>query len=104
MADLTPIVAAIITVLGTLITSYLIPWIRAKIAAEKLAKVLSVTNTVVLAVEQVYKALGGEAKKEKALEEAKAWLAKYNIVVDDQVVSDAIEAAVKQMNIAIKGE
>lgn len=104
MADLTPIVAAIITVLGTLITTYLIPWIRAKIAAEKLAKVLSVTNTVVLAVEQVYKALDGEAKKEKALEEAKAWLAKYNIVVDDQVVNDAIEAAVKQMNIAIKGE
>lgn len=99
MVDLTPILAAIITVLGSVITAFVIPWLKTKISAEKQGIVLSVAD----AVEQTFRALGGEAKKEAVVERVKVWLAKYKITVDDTVINAAIERAVMEMNMTLNG-
>ena len=39
MIDLTPIVNAFITLIGLLLTTFLIPWIRTKISNEKLKEI-----------------------------------------------------------------
>lgn len=104
MVDITPILAAVITVLGSIITAFVIPWIKTKLGAEKASVVLSVADAVVLAVEQIYKGMGGEVKKAEAVARVKDWLKQYKIVVDELTLEAAIEAAVKRMNIEIKGE
>ncbi len=103
MVDITPILVAIITVLGSIVTAYVIPLLKSKISTDKQQVVLSVADAVVLAVEQVFIALDGPDKKAQAVERVKAWLAKYQITVDDSVIDDAIEAAVKRMNLQAKG-
>ena len=103
MVDITGIVTAVIGVLGAIITTFLIPWLKTKISAEKQEVVLSVADAVVLAVEQVFASLGGVEKKAEAVARVKDWLNQYKIVVDDQMIDEAIESAVKRMNIEIKG-
>ena len=56
------------------------------------------------AVNQLYKTMGGEVKKAQAVAQVQEWLAAYHITIDDKLIDQAIEAAVKNMNIEIKGE
>src|SRR5574344_120899 len=96
--DLTQIIVAVLGVLASLITAYVIPWLKKKISAENQQIILSVADAAVLAVEQLYKTLGGEAKKEQAVQTVTDWLGKYNISVDKAQIEAAVEAAVKKMN------
>lgn len=64
MIDLTPVVNALITLLGLLLTTFLIPWIKLKVSTEKLEQVKKWTAVGVKAAEMIYKESGmGEAKK-----------------------------------------
>lgn len=60
--DLTPILQAIIGLLAALITYKLLPWIKAKVDADKLKLLEAVTQTLVFAAEQMYKAGQGAEK------------------------------------------
>lgn len=55
MIDLTPIVNALITLLGLLLTTFLIPWIKLKVSTEKLEQVKKWTTVGVKAAEMIYK-------------------------------------------------
>lgn len=64
MIDLTPVVNALITLLGLLLTTFLIPWIKLKVSTEKLEQVKKWTAVGVKAAEMIYKESGmGEAKR-----------------------------------------
>lgn len=58
MIDLTPIVNAFITLIGLLLTTFLIPWIRTKISNEKLKEIQKWTAVGVKAAEMIYNESG----------------------------------------------
>ena len=94
MIDLTPIVNAFITLIGLLLTTFLIPWIRTKISNEKLKEIQKWTSVGVKAAEMIYTEAGmGDAKKKyvRKFLESKG----YNLDID--TVDALIEATVRDM-------
>lgn len=95
--DLTKIVVSLIGLLSAVITAFLVPYLKAKIDTAKLQKLSELANRFVLAAEQLIGPGQGQKKKEKVQD----WLEEkgYNVSLDE--VDSAIEAAVKEMNIAM---
>lgn len=99
--DLTQILLAIITLLGTIITGFLLPWLRRKIEAENTkitetgaALIYMAIDTAVKAAEQLYKSDEGEAKKKYVVDVLK----EQGFDVDLASVDAAIEAAVLELH------
>ena len=96
MTDLTPIVNAVIALIAAIITTFLIPWIKSKIDAAKLAQIVEWVGIAVRAAEQIYNESGmGEKKKQYVLD----FLADKGFTLDLNSINAMIEAAVKNLNI-----
>lgn len=96
MTDLTPIVNAVIALIAAIITTFLIPWIKSKIDAAKLAQIVEWVGIAVRAAEQIYNESGmGEKKKQYVLD----FLADKGLTLDPNSINAMIEAAVKELNI-----
>ena len=95
--DITKIIVAVIGLLSTLLTVFLAPYLKTKLDSEKLKRLGELAKTFVLAAEQLIGKEKGEQKK--AL--VQGWLKEkgYDVSLDE--VNSAIEAAVKEMNIAM---
>lgn len=87
--DLTPVLQAVISLAALLITYRLIPWLKAKMSAEKQAYFAAVVKTLVYAAEQIYKADKGAEKLAYVQRELEA----RGFDVD----TAAIEAAVREL-------
>ena len=87
--NLTPVVQAVITLLATLITCWLIPWIKARTTAQQQETMRALVRTLVFAAEQIY----GEGKGQMKLQyvEQKLKAAGYTVNADE------IEAAVCEL-------
>ena len=98
--DLTKIIVAVIGLLSTIITVFLAPYLKAKLDVEKLQKLGELSRRFVLAAEQLIGSGKGAEKKAKVQD----WLKEkgYDVSLDE--VDSAIEAAVKEMNIAMGAE
>ena len=95
--NLTEVIVALIVVLFSIITGYLVPWIKSH-TSEKTYKMLEMgCEAAVYFAQQWYKTEDGEIKKEKAIEYAENWLKERNIKVDMHLVSDTIEAELKKI-------
>lgn len=88
MIDLTPIIQAIIALIGAIVTYKVIPWIQAKTTNEQQALMRATIKTAVFAAEQMYAAGEGEQKLEFVIN-----LLKKRGFTADRV---EIEAAVKE--------
>lgn len=96
MTDLTPIVNAVIALIAAIVTTFLIPWIKSKIDAAKLAQIVEWVGIAVRAAEQIYNESGmGEKKKQYVLN----FLADKGFTLDPNSINAMIEAAVKELNI-----
>lgn len=96
MTDITPIVNAVIALIAAIITTFLIPWIKGKIDAAKLAQIVEWVGIAVRAAEQIYNESGmGEKKKQYVLD----FLASKGFTLDPNSINAMIEAAVKNLNI-----
>lgn len=96
MTDLTPIVNAVITLIAAIVTTFLIPWIKSKIDAAKLAQIVEWVGIAVRAAEQIYNESGmGEKKKQYVLD----FLEDKGFTLDPNSINAMIEAAVKELNI-----
>lgn len=96
MTDLTPIVNAVIALIAAIVTTFLIPWIKSKIDAAKLAQIVEWVGIAVRAAEQIYNESGmGEKKKQYVLD----FLADKGFTLDPNSINAMIEAAVKNLNI-----
>ena len=96
MTDLTPIVNAVIALIAAIVTTFLIPWIKSKIDAAKLAQIVEWVGIAVRAAEQIYNESGmGEKKKQYVLD----FLASKGFTLDPDSINAMIEAAVKDLNI-----
>ena len=91
--DLTPIVQAVITLIAAIITTKLIPWIKAKTTVEQQNMIRAAVVTLVFAAEQIYGAGRGSEK----LEYVKAKLIEKGYDVD----VDEIEAVIKEYTDAL---
>ena len=87
--DLTPLLQAIVSLAVSLITAFLIPWIRAKYSYEQRQRIAAAYQTVVYAAEQMFGAGMGDQKLDWAEKQLKA----KGFIVDRAV----IEAEVRKM-------
>lgn len=101
MADITPIVNAVIALAAALVTAFVIPWIKSKTTAAQREEINAWVKIAVTAAEQIYKGSGrGEEKKAYVLD----FLRGKGLDVDTASVNLMIESAVKNMNEAFKKE
>lgn len=89
--DITVIVKLVVEILLSIASLYLIPWLREKVGAAKLAKIVDTIDILVAAAEQIAARDGydGEWKKEHV----KSMLQGCGFTIDE-AIDDYIEAAV----------
>lgn len=91
--DFTPLIQALIALAATLITAYLIPYIKSKAGVAKWEKAMQAVKVAVLAAEQLY----GAGKGEEKLKYAESKLLSQGIKIDLDVLRDMIEAEVYKL-------
>lgn len=98
--NVTVIIEAIISLCAALISAFLIPWVKKKIGAEKMAEFLRWVDIGVAAAEQVFTSDATQAKKEFVLE----FLHEKGVVFNEWEVDAAIEAAVIKLHAQLYGQ
>lgn len=90
--DYTALFQAVISLVTVIITSFIIPWIKSKVEANKLQKFLEVVEIGVRAAEQIASNFGfdGAWKKSYVVD----YLEKLNMKIDYDTLDNAIEYAV----------
>ena len=91
--DITSIIEIVVALLSALVTTFLIPYIKKKISAEKLVELQKWVGIAVEAAEQIYGSKTGNQKKEYVV----AFLLSKGIVFDTQEVNALIEAEVHKL-------
>lgn len=97
--DLTEIILSILTIIGIIITRYLIPYLNANVDEKKRVKVADMVDTLVEAADRYLKSASGEERLQYVLD----GLAKKGIVVDIKDVHNEyrvmVESAVEKLRI-----
>lgn len=94
MTDLTTIMEAVITLIIAVVSAFVIPWLKRRISAEKLAEISEWVQIAVTAAEQIYNGPGrGEEKKAYVLK----FLTDKGYTVDMAAIENLIEAAVYEL-------
>lgn len=97
------VIKLIVMVAVLVITRYLIPWLKERIGAEKLAVAEKWVRYAVLKAQQVLWEKNGQDRKAYVTEFLKQILTAKNIALSDEQLDVLIEAAVKQMKIEENG-
>ena len=93
--DITPIVNAAIALIGAGVSVFLILWLKSQTTEAQRKELTAWVKIGGAAAEQLYKGAGrGEEKKQYVID----FLKQKGFKVDEESVSNAIEAAVKQLN------
>lgn len=93
--DLTQIILAIITLIGAIITRYLIPWIKNKLSDHQYDQFLALIRVGVYAAEQLFTSDRWEEKKQYVVD----LLEENGYSVDTTAVDAMIEATVRELRI-----
>ena len=94
------IILLLIPILGTIITSFIIPFIKEKIGSEKLAKYEYWAEQAVKAAEMMWTKSGcGEDKKRYVVDFLNGMFNKNKVVITEQQIEILVESAVKQMKL-----
>ena len=93
MVDITTIIEAVIALILALVTTFLIPWIKTKVSADKLAEVKKWVKIAVQAAEMMFEESGlGDIKKSYV----KTFLEEKGYTYDSSI-NVLIEAAVLEL-------
>ena len=84
--DLTQIIVIIIGILGVVITSFVIPYLKTKLDTASYEKIIAFTKTGVKAAEQLYGSSAGVEKRAYV----EKYLADHNIKYDRSVLEAAV--------------
>lgn len=104
MFNINPVLEALFTLVLSVVTAFLIPWIQEKKKSEKLAKIFSIAEQVVYAAWELD--ITGElvnlglTKVDYAWDECKKILAQKHITVDDDELKAYIKSAVARFRIS----
>lgn len=100
MVNITPIINAVIALIAALVSAFLIPWLKNKVAADKLTQYKEWVTIAVKAAEQIYTGTGrGEEKKKYVVE----FLQAKGFSIDFNSIDNMIEAAVYELSQALEG-
>ena len=93
--NITPITEAVIMLITSVISAFLIPWIKRKTTDAERQQLVAWVKIAVAAAEQMFTGTGrGEEKKKYVL----SFLEEKGHSIDENSVNAAIEATVKQLN------
>jgi len=95
------IIRIIFGILGVLVTSVLVPYLKKKLDITKLDEVKEWINEAVYAAEETFKDPKAGAKKK---EYVVAFLNDKGVKIDDQTIDLLIQSAVKLMRTMLEGE
>jgi hypothetical protein len=101
MVDLTQIFVALIGLVFSLVSVFLIPYIKQKVSAEKLDTVKFWVNIAVEAAEMIYTGTGRGAEKKAYVVE---FLNSKGFTLNTEEIDNIIEAAVLELKITQKEE
>lgn len=93
------ILQLVIMVCSFLISAFLIPWLKNKLGADKIALIENWVNNAVLATQQTKWDESGEDRKKSVVDFVHKMCAEHNINITDEQIDVLIQAAVKQMKI-----
>jgi len=93
--DLTQIILAIITLIGALITRYLIPWIKSKTSEKQYDALKTLARVGVYAAEQIFTTEQWKEKKQYVVD----LLEQNGYLVDTTAVDALIESIVRELRI-----
>lgn len=94
MVDLTPIVTAVLTLIFSLITAFLIPYIKVKTTDEQFNTIKLWVQVAVQAAEMLYVGSGrGEEKKQYVIE----FLKSKGFTLNAEEIENLIESAVLEL-------
>lgn len=91
--DYTQIIQAVIALVSVLITTFLVPYLKRKVSAQKLEELKKWVGIAVSAAEQLFGSKTGQQKKEYVL----SFLLDKGIVFDAAEVAAMIEAEVYKL-------
>lgn len=101
MVDLTQIIIAVLTLVISLITAFLIPYLKTKVSAEKLDTIKFWVNIAVEAAEMIYVGTGrGQEKKDYVVQ----FLNSKGFTLNVTEIENLIEAAVMELKLEQKKE
>lgn len=93
------LILALIPIICAILTTYIIPFIKEKIGAEKLAKYEYWTSMSVNAAEMLFKEAGmGANKKEYVTKFLNEIFNKNKVVITEEQIEILIESAVQELN------
>ena len=92
--DITPIIEIVVAILSALVTTFLIPYIKKKLSAEKLAELQKWVGIAVEAAEMVYGSKTGKEKYEYVV----SFLLSKGFTIDTEEISALIEAEVYKLS------
>ena len=95
--DITQIVIALIGLMSAVITSVIVPLVKAKTSANQQVIIASLSRTAVLAAQQMYDSDEGQKKKEYAVNYVAQLMKKHGVSLSSDEVGAAVEAAVKEL-------
>lgn len=96
MVDLTPVITAVLTLAIALVTTFLIPYLRARLTAEQLDTIKRWVNIAVRAAEMIFSGTGqGAAKKAYVVD----FLNSKGFTLNEKEIDNLIEAAVLELKI-----
>ena len=102
--DITQIVIALIGLMIAVITSVIVPLVKAKTSANQQVIIASIARTAVLAAQQLYAAEDGQKKKAYASEYVSSLMKKHGLTLSSDEVDAAVEAAVKEIKAVTPAE
>lgn len=95
MFDITPIIEAVVALVAVLITTVVIPYVKAKTSSQQQQEINEWVKIAVAAAEQMYVGQNrGVEKKRFVLN----WLEEHGVKVDMEHINAMIEAAVYELN------
>ena len=101
--DITEIAAAVIGLMSAIVTSVIVPLIKAKTTANQQAVLSAIAHTAVLSAQQLYGAQENQKKKEYAAGYVGKLLKRYSLTIDADEISAAVEAALKEIKSGASG-
>ena len=102
--DITQIVIALIGLMSAVITSVIVPLVKAKTSANQQVIIASLSRTAVLAAQQMYDSDEGQKKKEYAVSYVAQLMKKHGVTLSSEEVGAAVEAAVKELKAVTPSE
>lgn len=97
--DITKVIAAAVTLISAILTTFLIPWLRARLGEQAMGRLCQWVRIAVQAAEQIYAGPGRGAEKKRYV---LGLLAGQGIKIDEEALDALLESEVLKLGEEIR--